>query len=197
MPINQNIQTFYQQSLNKDFSRDFLFRVILMEGVGLPDLLESDLVYAKTAKLPGRTIENMKAPYMGLQFNIPGAVTYDGSDAYDIEFYLDDASKSVSGDIRKKFEIASREIFNDGESTGNYVVPGQINKIVLAQVGKNLEPVGDYYNLIGAQLRKIDAIEYKMAEGKGDIMSVKTTMSYHYYTVGTLSLPVQNNLGTN
>lgn len=197
MAINQNIQTFYQQSFNKDFSRDFLFRVILMQGVGLPDLDESDLVYAKTAKLPGRTIENVKAPYMGLQFNIPGAATYDGSDAYDIEFYLDDASNSTSGDIRKKFEIASREIFNDGESTGNYVVPGYENKIILAQVSKKLEPVGDYYNLIGAQLRKIDAIEYKMAEGKGDIMSVKTTMSYHYYTVGGQSLPVQNNLGTN
>jgi hypothetical protein len=197
MAINQNIQTFYQQSFNKDFSRDFLFRVILMTGVGLPTLGEADLVYAKTAKLPGRTIENMKAPYMGLQFNVPGGVTYDGSDAYDIEFYLDDASKSASGDIRKKFEIASREIFNDGISTGEYQIPDYNNQIVLAQVSKKLEPVGDYYNLIGAQLRKIDAIEYKMAEGKGDVMSVKTTMSYHYYTVGSQALAVQNNLGTN
>ena len=79
--INQNIQTFYTQAANKDFARDFLFRVVRMQGVGLPDLKDEDLVYVKAAQLPGRTIENINASYMGLKFNIPGVATYDSSDS--------------------------------------------------------------------------------------------------------------------
>jgi hypothetical protein len=191
--INQNIQSFYAQAAQKDFSRDFLFRVVRMQGVGLPDLKDEDLVYAKTAKLPGRSIENFNASYMGLKFNIPGAATYDGSEAYDIDFYLD----ATQENLRTKFEVASREIYNDGLSTGSYQTPGVGNLIVLTQLNKDLSSTGAYYNLVGAQLRKIDAIDYKMAEGKGDIMSVKTTMSYHYYVVGGIGQTLQGPLGTN
>jgi len=191
--INQNIQSFYAQAAQKDFSRDFLFRVVRMQGVGLPDLQDEDLVYAKTAKLPGRTIENVNASYMGLKFNIPGSATYDSSEAYDIDFYLD----ATQENLRTKFEVASREIYNDGFSTGSYQTPGVGNLIVLTQLNKDLSSTGVYYNLVGAQLRKIDAIEYKMAEGKGDIMNVKTTMSYHYYVLGGIGQTVQGPLGTN
>lgn len=191
--INQNIQSFYAQAAQKDFSRDFLFRVVRMQGVGLPDLQDEDLVYAKTAKLPGRTIENVNASYMGLKFNVPGAATYDSSEAYDIDFYLD----ATQQNLRTKFEVASREIYNDGASTGSYQIPGVSNLIVLTQLNKDLTSTGVYYNLVGAQLRKIDAIEYKMAEGKGDIMSVKTTMSYHYYVIGGIGQTLQGPLGTN
>lgn len=191
--INQNIQSFYTQAAKRDFSRDFLFRVVRTQGVGLPDLTDDDLVYAKTAKLPGRSIQNVEAQYMGLKFNIPGTAVYDSSDSYDIEFYLD-ASQS---DLRSKFEVASREIFNDGVSTGNYATPSVNNLIILSQLNKDLSPVGVYYNLVGAQLRKIGAIDYKMAEGKGDVMSVTATMSYHYYVVGGLGEVLQSPLGTN
>jgi hypothetical protein len=191
--INQNIQTFYTQAANKDFSRDFLFRVVRMQGVGLPDLRDEDLVYAKAAQLPGRTIENLNASYMGLKFNVPGAATYDASDSYDITFYLDASQE----DLRTKFEIASREIFNDGQSTGNYLIPGVENLIVLTQLNKDLTPLGNYYNLIGAQLRKIGSLDYKIAEGKGELMELKTTMSYHYYTVGAIGQALQQPLGSN
>jgi len=191
--INQNIQSFYTQAAKRDFSRDFLFRVVRTQGVGLPDLTDDDLVYAKTAKLPGRSIQNVEAQYMGLKFNIPGTAVYDSSDSYDIEFYLD-ASQS---DLRSKFEVASREIFNDGVSTGNYATPSVNNLIILSQLNKDLSPVGVYYNLVGAQLRKIGAIDYKMAEGKGDVISVTATMSYHYYVVGGLGEVLQSPLGTN
>lgn len=191
--INQNIQSFYTQAAKRDFSRDFLFRVVRTQGVGLPDLTDDDLVYAKTAKLPGRSIQNVEANYMGLKFNIPGTAVYDGSDSYDIEFYLD----ARQDDLRAKFEIASREIFNDGTSTGNYVVPTVNNLIILSQLNKDLSPVGTYYNLVGAQLRKINSIDYKMAEGKGEVMSVTASMSYHYYVVGGLGEVLQSPLGTN
>jgi hypothetical protein len=182
MAINQNIQTFYKTAQNRDFSRDFLFRVTQMVGVGLPTLNDDDFVYIKAAKLPGRVIENVNASYMGLKFNIPGSVTYEGSDSYDIEFYLD----AVSNDLRLRFEAASRQIFDDAVSTGQYNTPGFENLIQLVQLNKDLTPLGpdNVYTLVGAQLRKIDSIEYKIAEGKGDVMTMKATMAYHYYVVG-------------
>jgi hypothetical protein len=186
MAINQNIQTFYQTAQTRDFSRDFLFRITQIgNGVGLPTLDENDFVYIKAAKLPGRVIENVNASYMGLKFNIPGAVTYEGSDAYDIELYLDSVSGSYT-DLRRKFEDASRKIFNDAISTGDYNIPGLDNTLELAQLDKQLNAI-NYTTLVGAQLRKIDAIEYKMAEGKGEVMTMKATLSYHYYVLGRTS----------
>lgn len=191
--INQNIQSFYTQATKRDFSRDFLFRVVRMQGVGLPDLTDDDLVYAKSAKLPGRSIENVDVSYMGLKFNIPGTAKYDDAASYDISFYLD-ASQT---DLRTKFEIASREIFNDGSSTGEYNIPGVDNLIILSQLNKDLTPTGNYYNLVGAQLRNIKSIDYNMAEGNGKVMNVDTTMSYHYYVVGPLGSVLQGPLGSN
>ena len=58
------IQNFFTRAAEKQFSRDFLFRVKQIDVTG-PDpgtIIrfdgESDLVYARTAALPGRTIEN-------------------------------------------------------------------------------------------------------------------------------------------
>ena len=83
MPVNQNIQNFYRIAADKDFSRDFLFRVTQMQLQGVPALSEEgDLVYVKTAQLPGRAVGNVAVPYMGLNLNVPGAVTYPGSEGY-------------------------------------------------------------------------------------------------------------------
>ena len=54
MPVNQTIQNFYRSAADKDFSRDFLFRVTQMQLQGVPALTEGDLIYVKTAALPGR-----------------------------------------------------------------------------------------------------------------------------------------------
>ena len=78
MPVNQTIQNFYRTAADRDFSRDFLFRVTQMQLQGVPALTENDLVYVKTAALPGRSITNVAVPYMGLALNVPGTVTYPG-----------------------------------------------------------------------------------------------------------------------
>ena len=124
----QKIAKFYQQAQSRDFSRDFLFRVTDIVIPGL-DFEPNELVYAKTAALPNRQITNVTAPYMGLNFNIPGNATYPGSDAYSITFYLDAAS-----DLRNKFEEASRDVFDDASSTGVYQTPGTESFIELSQL---------------------------------------------------------------
>ena len=176
MPVNQNIQNFYRTAADKDFSRDFLFRVTQLQLQGVPALDEGDLVYVKTAQLPGRNIGNVAVPYMGLNLNVPGAVTYPGSEAYTLDFYLDGESS-----LRNYFETASRSLFDDQTSTGEYGTPDDDFYIQLAQLDKDLEPITEY-KLVGASLRAVNGIGYDIATGTGATVSVNATVSYHFYT---------------
>ena len=176
MPVNQNIQNFYRTAADKDFSRDFLFRVTQMQLQGVPALEEGELVYVKTASLPGRNIGNVAVPYMGLNLNVPGAVTYPGSEGYALSFYLDGEST-----LRNYFETASRSLFDDQTSTGEYGTPDDDFFIQLAQLDKDLEPITEY-KLVGASLRTVGGIGYEIASGTGATVSVDATISYHFYT---------------
>jgi len=176
MPVNQNIQNFYRIAADKDFSRDFLFRVTQMQLQGVPALDEGDLIYVKTASLPGRNIGNIAVPYMGLQLNVPGAATYPGSDAYALSFYLDAESS-----LRNYFEQASRSLFDDQTSTGEYGTPDDDFFIQLAQLDKELEPVAEY-KLVGASLRAVNNVAYDIAGGTGATVQIDATVSYHFYT---------------
>lgn len=179
MPVKQSIQTFYKSAVDRDFSRDFLFRVTQFQLAGVEPLVDEDLVYIKTAELPGRNITNVETPFMGLPFNIPGNATYPGSDGYAIKFYLDADSA-----IRNFLERSSREIFNDLTSTGNYTTPGIENYLELQQLDKKLDPIaGGKYKLIGASLRNVQPIEYAIAEGNGNWVECNATVAYHFYTV--------------
>jgi hypothetical protein len=176
--VNQNIQKFYDSAQTRDFSRDFLFRVtqINLPGFAASPEQEQTLVYVKGAALPGRNITNIAVPYMGLTLNVPGAATYPGSDSYALKFYLDAESK-----IRNDFENASRQLFNDDSSTGEYGTPNSDYFVQLAQLDKGLETVAEY-KLVGASLRNIDSIDYSIADGTGATVEVNTTIAYHYYT---------------
>lgn len=179
MPVNQNIQQFYKVASTKDFSRDFLFRVTELNIAGAPSMNENQLVYAKAAALPGRVIGNVAVPYMGLPFNVPGSVTYPGSDAYNLTFFLDKDSS-----LREYFEVASRNLFDDQTSTGAYATPDQDFFINLSQLDKNLDPISNY-KLIGASLRTINNIDYNMSAGVGATVDISVTIAYHYYTSET------------
>jgi len=179
MAVDQNIQKFYRSAIDRDFARDFLFRVTQLQLQGVEPLVDDDLVYLKTSRVPGRSITNVSTPYMGLPFNIPGNATYPGSDAFNVAFYLDADSR-----LRNYLERASRELFNDLTSTGNYTTPGIENYIELQQLDKELEPIaGGRYKLIGASLREVQPVEYNIAEGTGQWVEIASTIAYHFYTV--------------
>ena len=179
----QDIRQFYQSAKDRDFSRDFHMRVSLLT---LPELdvqlTPADLVYCKAASLPGRSITNVEVPYMGLNFNVPGTAIYDSSDAYELTFYMDDPGRR-SGGLRAIFENATRNIFDDRTSTGLYRVPAQNSKIKLDVLDQGLGVTPLSFELVGASIRKIDPIEYKIAEGKGEVQEMKVTFAYHYYVV--------------
>jgi hypothetical protein len=170
----QDIERFYSRATTRDFSRDFLFRV---KELNIRSLImnDDDLVYVKAAQLPGRTITNVAVPYMGLNFNVPGGATYPGSDSYALNFYLDAKSR-----LRTRFEAASRELFDDEDSTGRYGTPNSQNFITLVQLDKKLNELREY-KLVGASLRNINAIDYQIASGTGNTVEVGVTLAYHYY----------------
>jgi len=80
-----SIQDFYAAAQAQEFARDFQFRVRT-----LGPFVENDLLYVRTTTLPGKEIANQPVPFMGLEFNVPGAVKYTGSNAWEINFWCDE-----------------------------------------------------------------------------------------------------------
>lgn len=172
----QKISKFYSVAASRDFSRDFLFRVTSMNLAGIDGAItEEDLIYAKAASLPGRTISNVPVPYMGLNFNIPGAASYSGAEGYQLTFFLDSKSR-----LRNLFETASRAMFDDATSTGLYGTPNDTNFIELAQLDKDLEVISSY-KLIGASIRNVGDIQYQISSGTGQTVEMQVTIAYHFY----------------
>lgn len=174
--VKQSIQDFYTQAQAKDFSRNNLFRVLNINfGDGSSTVIgETDLVYCRTASLPAKSIVNFQAPYMGLNFNVPGVVQYPGSESYVLNFYSDAANV-----LRKKFLKVVDDTFNDANSTGNYFTPKKSAVIDLVQLDKQLNKV-DQYQLVGVSIRDVAALEYDMT-ATGEIQNFNVTVAYHYW----------------
>ena len=174
----QNIERFYSVAAGNDFSRDFLFRVT---GLNLPGptgdlaMTEDELVYVKTASVPGRTISDVPVPYMGLNFHIPGAVTYNGAEGYQLTFYLD-----ANSTLRNKLEQASTALFDVATSTGGYGTPLYSHYIELTQLDKKLDPI-NIYTLRGASIRAINDLQYNIAGGTGQTVEMTATFAYQFY----------------
>lgn len=170
------IQNFFSKATQRQFSRDFLFRVkqINIAG-GFSFNGEEELVYARSAQFPARNIEDKEANYAGQTFHVPGKSSYPGSNAYKIEFYHDE-----NIDLRTKFEGASRAVFNNETTLGQYGMPGPESTITLSVIDKQLNEVG-VIELVGASIRDIDAIDHAIADGTGEIKTFGVTFAYHFY----------------
>ena len=172
---NQTIRNFFQVAAQREFSRDFLFRVLSINFAGGATFNESELVYVRTATLPGRSINDVDAKYMGVSFHIPGGVTYPNSGSYSLEFYCDSQSA-----IREKFIAESRRTFDDATSTGAYNIPTASSVIRLMQLDKNLDPV-TIYRLVGCSIRDVSEMSYSIAEGTGNYQTFTVTTAYHFF----------------
>ncbi len=61
----QTIQDFYRGASARDFSRDVQFRVLSISPQGTTIKFdENDIVYARTATLPGRAIQAVNAIHL-------------------------------------------------------------------------------------------------------------------------------------
>jgi hypothetical protein len=181
------IENFFNQASQKQFARDFLFRIKQINITGLSLNGETDLIYARSASLPGRNIENKQVNFSGQTFNLPGKSSYPGSEGWSVEFYVDQ-----SLDIRTKVERASRLLFNNEDTTGNICMPGFESIITLdvlqipCQRGTNVSSGGSLeviktIELVGASLRDIGEIAYQIADGTGEVLTFPITLAYHFY----------------
>ncbi len=158
---------FYNTAQQREFARDFQFKLLT-----LGPLVEDDLIYVRTAVLPGKSITNNQVKYMGLEFNVPGTVIYDGSAAWTVKFLCDEAHN-----IRSKLVAWMTEIFDVESSTGRYGVP--IETATLALLDKSLNPVRKY-NLVGVYVQKVADISYNI-EGSGKPLDFDVTLSYQFW----------------
>ena len=175
------IQNFFAKAQAAQFSRDFLFRVHEVSLTGeagnrpIEFIGDEELIYARSAALPGRAIDNKTVSYMGLDFNLPGRAIYTNSAGYSIDFYAD-----AGNTLRGKFERASRAVFDDASSTGQYSMPGESDYIELHVLDKGLNTI-KAVKLVGASIRDIGELSYAIADGTGEVVTFPVTFSYHYY----------------
>ena len=175
MAVNQIISNFITVASQKDFARDNLFRVMAFKTRVL-ELDETDLIYCKGADIPGRSTPTSQVQYGGMKMNYnQSTVEYPNSENYQLKFYLD-----ANGELRKKFEEASRIIFNDISNTGNWRFPSTDDVITIAQLGFDMEPT-KYFHLYGVTIKDIQSITTNAAEGQGTAIEVTITVSYLYY----------------
>lgn len=185
--VNQNIHNFYSVAQRKDFLRDINFRITALNFRGDDKILQNDeFLYAKGGQLPGRKVENIQVPYLGLNFNVAGTSSYEGSESYKLTFFCDAAQ-----DLRFKLEKMVRRVYDDYTSTGDYKIAGPDSILELSILDKQLNEIRKV-KLIGFDIRSVDGMEFKVSGGKGDVMEISTTVSFHYYTVGDMPLVVGN-----
>lgn len=176
MAVNQNITQFINVAAKRDFARNNLYRVMGFNTRAL-QLTEDDLIYCKGADIPGRETPTSTVAYHGMKMNYnQSTVNYPGAENYQLTFYLD-----ADGELRKRFEEASRIVFNDQSNTGNWRFPSTNDRITVAQLGFNMEPIKQF-TLIGVAIKSIEVINTQIADGDGSSIEVKLTISYIYYT---------------
>jgi hypothetical protein len=174
--MNQTIQTFYQQAAARNFARDFQLRITSFIVNGIQQLREEDLVFLKTASLPGKTISVQNADFMGLKFNIPGTVQFDGTNNWQTTFYCTQDYR-----LRDLLETSMLDSFNQTSSTGN-MEPRDLEsyKITLSLLNDQLETIREY-NLLGCFVTNVGAINYNVT-GAGAIQEIQTSIAYQYWT---------------
>jgi hypothetical protein len=169
----QNISDFYRAVQKNDFARQFQFRVVQLANTNFG---EEQLVYIETASLPGRAINNIPVPFMGLSFNMPGTASYPGSDSYQVTFRCDQ-----NYNIRSVLENATFNTFDDGTSTGSYNIARNSSVIILDLLNKN-GTVARQYTLYGAYVVSVQDSAYNLGDN-GTIVTVPCTLAYQYWRV--------------
>ena len=169
------IRDFYNAAVSQQFLRDFNFRLTNVTTTALTLSQEDEIVYAIAKKLPGRNITDQTQKFMGMDIHYGGSVTYPGSGDYQLSFFM-----SANGKMREKLERASRIIFNDLTSTGDYRVPGSDQRMTLALIDPNLQ-VMKSYTLVGVQFRNIGDLNMDYLDGNGKLVTCDCTLAYQWY----------------
>jgi hypothetical protein len=177
----QGIQQYYEEIQKHGFSRDNLFRITNIGGPLLDPLYQEYLTegghaYLTSSTVPGRTISNQTAPFMGLDFNVPGTAKYNNSSGWQVSF-------RTPGDflVRNALEQMNYGIFDDGTSTGEWGVPCIDNFITISLLNIRGDIVRTY-TLRGVYPVSIGDISYDVT-GEGAIVTFDATLAYQFYRI--------------
>ena len=173
--MSQSIQDFFRVAQARGFSRDFMLQVT---SIGNDNFTDDDFVYITTKILPDRTISNQAVPYMGLSFNAPGTIAYNGSDGWEVTFRND-----LDGIIRQKLEAWQLGVFDDSTSTGNINIPGTNAVIQLNQVDESQNIINTYI-LYGVYIVSLGSVSYD-SEGSGKPTTFTAKLAYQYWRNAT------------
>lgn len=182
MPIDvTGIQNFYDAARTTDFSRNFQFRVLQLGSNQYTADIEPYIVFMTTASLPNRTINNQAVPYMGLQFNVPGSVSYTGSDAWNVTFRC-----PQDFSVRSTLEQWQINIFDDETSSGDFAVPARDSVIHLALLNNAGTAIREYV-LYGCYIQALGEVAYDIT-GTGAPVEFTAVLAYQYWRL-TKALP--------
>jgi hypothetical protein len=171
---NWGIQDFYSLASKVDFARLHQFRIMEWKHNSQPVFKENDYhLYLETGSLPGKEIANVVVPYIGIEFNVPAMSKYSGS-SYPVTFRCDQPY-----DIRKMLEYCLTNTYDEQNSTGYGLAPGEDSYMVMALLSKDNEPI-QKYKLIGTSVNSLGAIQYNTGD-TGTIAKVEATITYHYW----------------
>ena len=174
MANEQTIQKFYRTAQARDFARNFSFRVNTIHDRGTEIVTQEDLVYVTTASLPGRTITSIPQPYMGLDFQLPGAAKYNDQSGWNMTFRADG-----SNIIRSLFERWTFLTFDDQTSTGTYRLY-EDSIINLVQLDQDLNELPERYQLVGVFPTSVGNLNYEIT-GNGDPITLDVSFAYQYW----------------
>lgn len=175
MALN-SIQGFIQKAGYQDFARNNLFRVTAVDIAGILQLNEAELLYCQGGKIPSRTNPVGTVQYMGMELPYSAStVKYEGNQDYALTFFVDAGSN-----IARAFEAASRAIFDDKTSSGNWRFPRVEDHISVAALDFDLNPF-EQIKFCGVAFHGFDAIDFQTAKGDGTAIEITCHFSYLYY----------------
>ena len=175
------ITDYFETMQQRDFLRRHQYRVSSLTYKGL-SFTEQDLVYLRTGEIPNRTINSVPVPFMGLQFQVPGTVQYQGT--MTVNFYCDQPQI-----IRSLAEAMSYTAFDDRYSGGQYTVAG--SDILTFRTYNNTSPEQQttVYNLIGIFPQTVGAISMDTTNN-GEAATFDVTFAYQYWEKTLQTVPV-------
>jgi hypothetical protein len=157
------------------FARDMQLRVTSFIVNGTEDLTPKDLIFARTANLPGKLVNTQALSYMGTVLQIPGTIAYPNN-PWPINFYC-----LQNYNLRQLLERSMSDTYSEQSSTGN-MEPRDLKRyqIGLSLLNDRMVTIREY-TLHGAYVSGLDQMEYD-ATGNGAIKQMAANISYQYWS---------------
>jgi len=181
--MGYGIQDFYKTAFTYGLGRDNLFRLKnITNDAFLPNSLQDLYVFAKSAMIPSRIVNQAKVSWKSFEFNVPLGISYPEATSWPVTFYSDQ-----SHIIRSLFELWSKKTFSEhGHFSMTDFGNCDIEMVLLDSSTKNNKnDLNDQdreiamYKLKGCYPTNTGTIQYD-ATSSGTIVSLNINLAFQY-----------------